>query len=111
MKRELADLEKKIADAETSAEKRRNSDRHGATGASQVALVKRELEQMLEYKRRELRSLEEGSGSVVTGKSLKTVREDLDMVKEQVDALEGHLHRREEVLQDVLRQVQEEKGR
>jgi len=65
---------------------------------------------MLEYKRNELRALDEGSGSVETGKSLKAVRDDLDMVKEQVDALEQHLRRREEVLQEALREVEEEKS-
>lgn len=109
LKRELADLEKQIADAEISAEKRRNRDRHGASGASQIALVKRELEQMLEYKRNELRALDEGSGSVEVGKSFKAVRDDLDIIREQVDALEQHLRRREEVLQKVLREVEEEK--
>jgi prefoldin subunit 5 len=111
LKKELADLEKRIANAEEAADKRRNRDRHGASGASQVALVKRELEQMLDYKRRELRSLDEGSGSVEAGKGLKSVRDDLDMVKEQVDALEQHLRRREEVLEEVLREVEEEKSR
>jgi septal ring factor EnvC (AmiA/AmiB activator) len=110
LKRELADLEKQIADAEESAEKRRNRDRHGAAGASKIALVKRELEQMLDYKRKELRSLEEGSGSIETGKSLKAVRDDLDMIKEQVDALEQHLRRREEVLRNVLNEVEAEKA-
>jgi prefoldin subunit 5 len=111
LKKELADLEKRIANAEEAADKRRNRDRHGASGASQVALVKRELEQMLDYKRRELRSLDEGSGNVEAGKGLKSVRDDLDMVKEQVDALEQHLRRREEVLEEVLREVEEEKSR
>ncbi|KAI5814257.1 actin cytoskeleton-regulatory complex protein END3-domain-containing protein [Pyronema omphalodes] len=110
LKRELADLEKQIADAEAAAEKRRNRDRHGASGASTIALVKRELEQMLDYKRRELRNLDEGTG-LEAGKSLKSVRDDLDMVKEQVDALEGHLRRREAVLQQVLAEIEDEKAR
>lgn len=110
LKRELAELEKQINDSEASAEKRRNRDRHGASGASQIALVKRELEQMLDYKRRELRSLEEGSGSIEAGKSLKAVRDDLDMVKEQVDGLEQHLRRREAVLREVLDEAAQEKA-
>ena len=109
MKRELADLEKQISESEASADRRRNRDRHGAAGASQIALVKRELEQMLDYKRRDLRNLEEGSGGVEDGKSLKSVREDLEMVKEQVDALEQHLRRREDVLREVLEEVAQEK--
>lgn len=109
LKRQLADLEKQIADAEAAAEKRRNRDRHGAAGASGVALVKRELEQMLDYKRRELRGLEEGGPSIEQGKSLKSVRDDLDMIKDQVGALEQHLSRREEVLRGLLDEVEAER--
>lgn len=110
LKRELADLEAKIAEAEKAAEKRRNRDKYGA-GGSTAALVKRELEQMLDYKRRTLRDLEEGGSGAKNGGSLKSVRDDLDMVKEQVDALEQHLRGREEVLQGLYREIEEEKGR
>ena len=108
MKKQLAELETKMKQAEEMAEKRRRGD---PGNRSTQALVKRELELMLEYKRKELRELEEGGGATENGKSLKAVRDDLDMVKEQVAALEGHLRSREEVLEGLLREVEEEKLR
>ncbi|KAH8155356.1 uncharacterized protein LAJ45_00366 [Morchella importuna] len=110
LKRELADLETKIAEAEAAAEKRRNRDKYGSSG-SKAALVKRELEQMLDYKRRTLRDLEDGGGSAKGGADLKSVREDLEMVRMQVDAVEQHLREREGVLQGVLDEIEEEKGK
>ncbi|KAL7266731.1 endocytosis defective-related protein [Rhizina undulata] len=110
LKRQLADLESKIAETEAAAERRRNRGKYGA-GGSKAALVKREVEQMLEYKRRELRELDEVGGNSKAGANLNSVREDLEMVKEQVEALDGHLRKREEVLQDLMREVEEEKTR
>lgn len=66
---------------------------------------------MLEYKRRTLRDLEEGSSQPKGGTTLKSVRDDLDMVREQVDGLEQYLKGREEILQGLYREIEEEKGR
>ncbi|RPA94471.1 hypothetical protein L873DRAFT_1814273 [Choiromyces venosus 120613-1] len=110
LKRELAELETKIAETEAAAEKRRNRDKFGG-GGSGAALVKRELEQMLDYKRRTLRELEEGGGLAKSGANLKGVREDLEMVREQVNALEQHLKSREDVLAGLLREIEEEKAK
>ena len=108
LKRQLAELDKKISDAEASAAARRA----GPGGRnSKPALVRRELEQMLDYKRRELRDLEEGRGSAQTGASLASVRSDLELMKEQVSALESHLESRNQVLDDLRRQIDEEKSR
>lgn len=73
--------------------------------------MKRELEQMLDYKRRTLRDLEDGGGSAKGGADLKSVREDLEMVRMQVDAVEQHLREREGILQGVLDEIEEEKGK
>ncbi|KAF3917437.1 hypothetical protein ABW21_db0207409 [Orbilia brochopaga] len=104
LKRQLAELETKIKDAESAAQKR---SARGADGSrnSTIALVKRELEQMLDYKRRELRDLEEGKGSAQGGASLASARSDLDLMKQQIDALESHLSQRNSVLDDLRRQI------
>lgn len=111
LKRELTSLETKIADAEAAVERRRTGA--GGGRGSRAALVKRELEQMLDYKRTQLRELDDDSdagGAGAAGKSLKTARDDLDMLKQQVDALEEHLRSREGVLNGLLAQVGEEKA-
>jgi len=110
LKKQLKDLELKIERVEETARKR--DERQGGRRAeSKPALVKRELEQLLDYKRRELRDLEMGEGKAKEGQGLTGVREEIETVREQVDGLASHLKRREEVLEDLRRQIKEEKGR
>ncbi|KAK6343281.1 endocytosis defective- protein [Orbilia blumenaviensis] len=110
LKRQLAELESKIKDAESAASKRAARGADGSRN-SKAALVRRELEQMLDYKRRELRDLEEGKGSAQGGASLASARDDLELMKQQVEALESHLAQRNDVLEDLRRQIDDEKAR
>ena len=118
LKRQLADLEAKIDTVEREAAKQKtSSSSNGRTtttrreDASKPALVKRELEQMLEYKRRELRELEKGGGRGNSGEAgeLKEVEREIGTVREQVKGLEVHLRRREGVLEGLRRELEEEK--
>jgi hypothetical protein len=108
LKKQLRELEEKIAKVEEAAKRRR--ERGGRREDSRPALVKRELEQMLDYKRRELKDLELGEGKAKTGQSLKAVSEEIATVKEQVDGLQDHLKRREQVLQDLRDQIEAERA-
>lgn len=105
LKKQLADLEAKIEKVESSAEIRSSGKRE-----SKPALVKRELEQLLEYKRKQLRDLEEGSSKGGGGNSLKGIQDDLQTVKEQVEGLETHLRSREQVLEQIRREIEDEKA-
>ncbi|KAH8884771.1 actin cytoskeleton-regulatory complex protein END3 [Thozetella sp. PMI_491] len=107
LRKQLADMEEKMAKIESQASQRRG----GAQRDSKPALVKRELEQLLDFKRKELRDLEEGTGKSRTGGGLKGVAEDLQTVKEQVDGLEAHLRSRQEVLEQLQREIEDEKVR
>lgn len=104
LKRKLQDLEDKIKKVEEIAERRKGGKRD-----SKPALVKKELDQLLEYKRRELRELEEGTGKSAAGGSLKSIQEDLQTVREQVEGLENHLRTREQVLEQIRREIEDEK--
>ncbi|TVY71634.1 Actin cytoskeleton-regulatory complex protein END3 [Fusarium oxysporum f. sp. cubense] len=104
LKRKLQDLEDKIKKVEEIAERRKGGKRD-----SKPALVKKELDQLLEYKRRELRELEEGTGKSTAGGSLKSIQEDLQTVREQVEGLENHLRTREQVLEQIRREIEDEK--
>lgn len=108
LKKELADLEERMAKVEAAGEARRG----GAKRDSKPALVKRELEQLLDYKRKRLRDLEEGSGGGKGGGGggLKGVVEDLQTVKEQVEGLESHLLSRQQVLEKLRREIEDEKA-
>lgn len=96
-----------MAKVEDGAKRRR--ERGGRRDDSRPALVKRELEQMLDYKRRELKDLERGEGEAKVGQGLKGMGEEIGMVKEQVEGLEAHLRKREGVLQGLREQIEAEK--
>lgn len=104
LKKQLQELEEKIAKVETNVEQRKGGKRD-----SKPALVKRELEQLLDFKRKELRELEEGTGKSKAGGSLKSVSDDLQTVREQVEGLETHLRSREQVLDQLRREIEDEK--
>jgi hypothetical protein len=104
LKKQLKELEEKMERIEKDAESRR----HGRRGDSKPALVKRELEMLLDFKRGVLRDLDSGDGGAVKG--LGGIREEIDTVKEQVEGLQGHLDRRMEVLSDLRRQIDDEKA-
>ncbi|KAF2817295.1 endocytosis and cytoskeletal organization protein [Mytilinidion resinicola] len=104
LRKQLKELEDKIERIEKDGEERRG----GGKRDTKPALVKRELELMLDYKRGVLRELESGEGGAVKG--LGGVREEIDTVKEQVEGLQGHLSRRLEVLSDLRREIEEAKA-
>ncbi len=111
LKKQLKDLEAKVerAEAETS---RRPGGGGGGGGrqGSKPALVRRELEQMLDHKRKVLRDLEDGKGKGGGGGgSLRTVANDLQAVREQVDGLEKHLRSREYALDQLRKDIEAEK--
>lgn len=108
LKKQLREIEDKMAKVESAAQRRR--DRGGRREDSRPALVKRELEQLLDYKRRELRDLERGEGKAKGGQALKGFQEEIAMVKEQVDGLQEHLRKREAVLQGLKEQIEAEKA-
>ncbi|KAF1923297.1 cytoskeletal adaptor protein saga [Didymella exigua CBS 183.55] len=105
LKKQLKELEAKMALVEADAQSRR----HGRSKDSTPALVKRELESLLDYKRTQLKDLDNDEGGAVKG--LSGIRDEIDTVKEQVEGLEGHLQRRRDVLEDLRRQVEDEKAR
>ncbi|KAF2771898.1 EF-hand [Teratosphaeria nubilosa] len=108
LKKQLRQIEEKMAKVEEAAKRRR--ERGGRREDSRPALVKRELEHLMDYKRRELRKLENGEGDVKTGQSLKAFQDEISVVKEQVDGLEAHLRKREAALQELRDQIEAEKA-
>jgi len=105
LKKQLAELEAKIDKVEAAS-----ATRHGGRRDTKPALVKRELEQLLDYKRRELRDLETGDGKSKVGASLKGVADEIATVKEQVDGLEAHLKSRQQALSELQQEIENEKS-
>ncbi|RDL35794.1 Actin cytoskeleton-regulatory complex protein end3 [Venustampulla echinocandica] len=105
LKKQLAELEAKVEKVEAKSTKR-----HGGRRDTTPALVKRELEQLLDYKRKELRDMEVGDGKSKVGASLKGVADEIQTVREQVEGLEQHLRSRQQVLAEVQAEIDNEKA-
>src|ERR1700737_1387646 len=103
LRRELATLNEKIEAAEAESRSRRLG--RGKNASSQSALVKRELDQMLAFKRRELRRLKDGEDIEKSG-NLERIRKEVQSFKDQVDALEAHLVKREDELGNLQRSIE-----
>lgn len=107
LKRQLRDLEAKIGGIEAGEGGKGGGRRKREE--SRPALVKRELEMLMEWKRRELRELEGGEGRAKVGEGLRGVEGEIGSVGELVEGLEQHWKRREGVLEGLRREVEEEK--
>ena len=111
LKQQLKELEGKMERVERDARAKR--ERKGGSGGgrrdTKPALVKRELEMLLDYKRKEVRELELGEGKVKQGESLKSVEGEIAGIKEMVEGLERHMKNREEVLDGLRRDIDNEK--
>lgn len=105
LKRQLQDIEEKIRKVEEVAQRKSGGKRD-----SKPALVKKELDQMLDYKRRQLRELEDGTGNSSGSGGLKGIQEDLQTVREQVEGLESHLASRNQILDQLRREIEDEKS-
>ncbi len=92
LKRQLQELEAKMERVEAEVARRPGGGGSSGKRESRPALIKREFEQLLDYKRLALRKLEEGGdGKGGGGGGLKGVSDDLQTVREQVEGLESHL--------------------
>ena len=114
--RELRDLDNQHTAALSTVEKRKqrrgdpSNPANRQQGKTNWTLVKREAQQLLEYKQRIYVDLNQGTaGSGKSGEELKRLREDLALVGEQVDGLEKHMRKRESELDEVRRAVEDEK--
>lgn len=104
LKRQLSELEDKIAKIENSAKGRERRRREGRD--SKPALVKRELEALLEFKRKECRELEVEGGAGKAG-GVREVEGELKGLKELVEGLEEHWRGREKVLEGLRKEIED----
>lgn len=112
--RELRELEQQhdaaVAAAERKRKQRQDGGQRTTAGGTNWTLVKREAQQMLEYKQRVYVELNSDKAEK-SGEEMKRLREDLALVQEQVEGLEAHLRKREGELQNVRTEIDEVKAR
>lgn len=109
LKRKLADLEKQLENAEAAADRRRRGLED--YGSSHTGLIKRELEQLLDYKEKLLLVAQRGSSGSANGasdggpSSLQQTREEVDMIASQVAQLKSHVEQKESELKSLRAQL------
>ena len=114
--RELRELESQHDAAVATADRRRKQKENGSGGGGQRqpgktnwTLIKREAQQLLEYKQRQYVEMNSESGKQQS-QDLGRLRDDLALVGEQVDGLQTHLRKRQGELDDIRREVENEKS-
>lgn len=108
LKKQLAELTAKIERVE-ARQKNGGGGHRDRREESKPALVRRELEQLLAYKREQLRELESGEGRVKDGQGVRGLEEEVQSVREQVEGLEKHWKGREEVLDGLKGEIEVER--
>lgn len=95
LRRELADLTSRLEKVEKA------KSENLSQGSSNAAVIRRELEALLDYKQTVLAQPENTSSL----KDANNTKEEVDMIAEQLDALREHLKTRESELQAVRQQI------
>lgn len=102
LKRQLADLDDLIAKAEKSSNRRKQGLED--FGSSKTALVKHELEQLLEYKEKQLKQLRDGKLGGADD-DYSGIAETIDMLAQQVQSLQQHHDRKIKELEELRKEV------
>lgn len=110
--RELHDLEQRHDSAMASADRRRKQKQENGgprqAGKTNWTLVKREAQQMLEFKQKHYVELNQEGGNKA-GNDVNRLRDDLALVRDQIEGLETHLRKRQTELDSLRQQIEQEK--
>lgn len=104
LKRQLADLDSLIEKAEQSSNRRKKGIED--FGSSKSAVVRRELEQLLEYKEKQLLKLRNNTTNGSQDSSdYSSIAETIDMLSMQVTSLQEHHSRKVKELEELRQAV------
>lgn len=110
LRRQLTELESQYEKAEAAAARRKKNATQTADN-SKVGLVRSQLEQLYDYKRRQLRKLRSGeSVEDVSGMNLPSMKQEIEVLKQQVDMLEDYCNRKQTELNKLYSDIEKEKS-
>lgn len=103
LKRQLADLDNLIEKAEQSSNRRKQGIED--FGSSKSALIRRELEQLLAYKEKQLLKLRNNTNGTQDSSDYSSIAETIDMLSQQVQSLQEHHTRKSKELEELRQAV------
>lgn len=115
LKRELADMDGRIQDLEVQRDRQSARD---VGRNSNHATVKREMNDMLEFKQRQLMELQrnnelssgsaDGTAAIGRRRALDDLQDNVSVLRTQVAALEDHLSKRKREMEDLQKTIEVE---
>ncbi len=108
LKRELADLEEKVRQKELETDSKTNERNNvlngNGTTSNKTLQIRKELEQLLEYKQKQL--IQDSK----TGVDLSEISNDIDTVESQVQVLEQYLQQKKNEYNELKNQIAQAKS-
>ncbi|KAK9371317.1 actin cytoskeleton-regulatory complex protein END3-domain-containing protein [Lipomyces kononenkoae] len=108
LRRQLAELESQLEKADAAA-KRRKDDARTKAENTKIGLVRTQLEQLYDYKRRQLRKLRSGDIDNDPAVNLTAMKQEIEVLKQQVDLFEDYCNRKQSDLNQLYAEIEREK--
>ncbi|KAJ8099114.1 actin cytoskeleton-regulatory complex protein END3-domain-containing protein [Lipomyces tetrasporus] len=108
LRRRLTELESQLEKADAAA-KRRKEDSRIQTESSKVGLVRTQLEQLYDYKRRQLRRLRSGDNDIHVDVNLTGMKQEIEVLKQQVELFDDYCNRKQSELNQLYAEIEREK--
>ncbi|KAK9477896.1 actin cytoskeleton-regulatory complex protein END3-domain-containing protein [Lipomyces japonicus] len=111
LRRQLTELESQLENAQAAADRRKQQVKEQASD-SKIALVRSQLEQLYDYKRRQLRRLRAGEAPDGSSSDIDIVgmKKEIELLKQQVDVFEDYCNRKQNELNQLYSEIEREKS-
>ncbi|KAK9467699.1 actin cytoskeleton-regulatory complex protein END3-domain-containing protein [Lipomyces arxii] len=110
LRRQLTELESQLKRADAAATRRKEEAKH-RTDSSKIGLVRTQLEQLYDYKRRQLRKLRTGEADTTeSGVDIMGMKQEIEVLKKQVDLFEDYINRKQNDLNQLYATIERERA-
>ncbi|KAK9452735.1 actin cytoskeleton-regulatory complex protein END3-domain-containing protein [Dipodascopsis uninucleata] len=110
LRRQLTDLENQLEKAEQAAQRRKLEAENNAKD-TKISLVKSQLEQLYDYKRKQLRKFRSSDQSDINlGTDVSGIKQEISVLKQQVDLFEDYCNRKQGELNQLYSEIEREKN-